>query len=269
MARAAPALRRNGEVGRGRWLLRDSSGRVLRHLDLDAAFFWLIVAFLLTVVAFFSFQSKHLELDSKQVEEYERRTQFLSNSTVYIVEVGRPEGLLTKIPALQWAAISISIDFVAFVYDDLPIFLTEAWVELAERALSSRESPHYARTQRGIGIALFPCGCVLPNEYFVRVPKRLQGFECALLPGWVFAHRDVHWLDVSDPAVSHCRRRTEMLRARGARAHAAALQSIRKTIVDIDAEITNSTAVKVEVALHESDKKPVEEEPKTVKNNLL
>lgn len=262
MVRTGAAVRRGLDTGRGRSTLRDSSGRALRHLDLDAAFFWLIVAFLLTVVAFFSLRSRHVQLDAKQVAEYERRTQFLSNSTVYIVEVGQPEGLLSRIPATQWASVSIGIDFVAFVYDDLPLFLTEAWVELAEHALREQDAPHFERAQHGVGIALFPCGCIIPNEYFVRVPERLGGAECVLLPGFVLPHRDVHWLDIAEPSVSRCRRRAEVLEKRGARIHAVELQSIRKTIVGINAQIANATAVKMDLGAITSSKMQKEALPK-------
>lgn len=226
--------------------LRES--RTLKNLDLDAAFFWLIVAFLCTVILFFSLRPRNVQLTGKQVAEYERRTQFLANSTVYIIETGRPEGLLSVFPPANWAKVSTGIDFVAYVYDDLPLFLTEPWVEAAERALRAPDTPHYHRAAKGIGIALFPCGCVLPNEYFTRVSQRLGGAECALLPGWVLPNRDVHWLDVPDPGNWRwCRGRADVLEKRGARANAKELQAIRKTIALMDEEIANATAVKVDV----------------------
>ncbi len=217
--------------------LRES--RALKHLDLDAAFFWLIVAFLVTVLTFFTLRPRNVQLTGKQVAEYERRTQFLANSTLYIVETGRPEGLLSVFTPDAWARVSIGIDYVAFVYDDLPLFLTESWVEAAEVALQT------PRAASGLGIALFPCGCVLPNAYFGRVRHRMGGAECALLPGWVLAGKDVHWLDVNDPSMKRCRRRTEVLDARGVRANAKALQSIRATVATIEAEIVNATAITV------------------------
>ena len=225
------------EWGGVRSPLRES--RALKHLDLDAAFFWLIVAFLLTVVTFFSLRPRNVQLTGKQVAEYERRTQLLANSTVYIVEAGRPEGLLSVFKPDVWARVSAGIDYVAFVYDDLPLFLTESWMEAAETVLQT------PRAARGLGIALFSCGCVLPNAYFARVSHRLGGAECALLPGWVLTAKDVHWLDVNDPSITRCRRRTEMLDARGARANAKALQSIRNTVSTIEEEIVNATAVRI------------------------
>ena len=199
------------------------------------------------MILFFSLRPRNVQLTGKQVAEYERRTQFLANSTVYIVEAGRPEGLLSVFPPTTWAKVSVGVDFVAFVYDDLPLFLTEPWVEAAERALRAPDAPHFFRATKGIGIALFPCGCVLPNEYFVRVSQRLGGAECALLPGWVLPTRDVHWLDVADPANWRwCRRRVDVLEKRGARANAKELQAIRKTISTIEGEIVNATAVKMD-----------------------
>lgn len=195
--------------------LHRSRSSALSKLDLDSAFFWLLLAFLLTVFTFMSLRERHIQLNPNQVAEYERRSQFLSNSTVYIVEVGRPEGLLLKLSSADWAKISTDIDFVAFVFDDLPLFLTDDWVAAAERALLDRSRPHAARVAAGVGVALFPCGCVLPNAYFTRVPVRLDGYECVLLPGWVLPHDDFHWLDVRDSAApGNCRRRDGVLASR-------------------------------------------------------
>ncbi len=200
----------------------------------------------MTVLAFFSLRPKHIALNAAQIAEYERRTQFLSNSTVYIIEVGRPENLLSKISPANWQQVSSGIDFVAFVFDDLQLFLTENWVDLAEAALRDPAKPHFNRAMRGVGIALFPCGCVIPNEYFVRVKERLGGLECTLLPGWVLDNEDVHWLDVSDPSTKRCKRRSQFLESRVARTHAASLQAIRKSVAEIAAQVANATAVSVD-----------------------
>lgn len=242
MFRFLDSSRRSGGASRSS-ILRDTSGRALKRLDLDAAFFWLILVFLLTVLAFFSLRPPHVALDARQMAEYERRTQFLANSTVYIVEVGRPENLLSKLPAANWQRVSRTIDFVAFVFDDLQLFLTDNWVEQAEVALRDPSKPHASRVANGLGVGLFPCGCVLPNEWFVRVKERLDGLECTLLPGWVLDSEDVHWLDVSDPSAKRCKRRSHALDVRAARTHAASLQAIRKRVLEISAEMSNSTDV--------------------------
>lgn len=207
------------------------SRSTLNKLDLDSAFFWLLLVFLVTVFAFLSLRDRHVQLNPNQVAEYERRSQFLSNSTVYIVEVARPEGLLTKLSADDWTKISADIDFVAFVFDDLPLFLTDDWVAAAERVLLDRSLPHASRVEAGVGIALFPCGCVIPNEYFRQIDVRLGGYECLLLPGWVLPHEDVHWLDVRDSAAPEtCRRREGVLAARMTARYRKELKEIHEAI---------------------------------------
>lgn len=207
------------------------SRSALNKLDLDSAFFWLLLVFLLTVFTFLSLRDRHVQLNPNQVAEYERRSQFLSNSTVYIIEVSRPEGLLTKLSANDWTKISADIDFVAFVFDDLPLFLTDDWVAAAERVLLDRAQPHAARVSAGVGVALFPCGCVIPNEYFRQVDTRLGGYECLLLPGWVLPHEDVHWLDVRESAAPEtCKRRQNVLAARMTARYRKELKEIHEAV---------------------------------------
>lgn len=146
------------------------------------------------------------------------------------MEVARPEGLLTKLAATDWAKISADIDFVAFVFDDLPLFLTDDWVAAAERVLLDRSQPHAARVAAGVGVALFPCGCVIPNEYFRQIDVRLGGYECVLLPGWVLPHDDVHWLDVRDTAPDTCRRREGVLAARMTARYRKELKEIHEVV---------------------------------------
>lgn len=210
--------------------------RAVSRLDLDSAFFWLLLVFLATALVFLSAPGRtNVALNPRQIAEYSRRTQGLSNSTVYIVEVARPEGLLSTLTREEWARVSSRIDYVAFVFDDLPLFLTDEWVARAEEAFHGG----------ALDIALFPCGCVMPNAYFMAVPHRLNGLECVLLPGWVLPHASVHWLDAGAPA---CKRRDAVLAARGAKRYSTELKEIRDILDGLRAHEelappdTNSTA---------------------------
>jgi len=152
------------------------------------------------------------------------------------VEVGRPEGLLSKLSADDWAKISLDIDYVSYIFDD-PLFLTDEWVSSAELLLKNPAAPHAARVQAGVGIALFPCGCLIPNAYFKRVSHRLDGFECILLPGWVLAHEDVHWLDVRDKSAESCKRREAMLASRRTAQYRKELADIHKVLEGVKSEV--------------------------------
>ncbi|CAN8075420.1 unnamed protein product [Agarophyton chilense] len=200
-------------------------------LDLDSAFFWLLLAFLLTAFTFLSLRDTHLSLNTAQLAEYERRSQFLSNSTVYIVEVGRPEALLNVLPKEDWKRISADIDLVAFVWDDLPVFLTDGWVQAAERVLKP------STPVSNISLVLFQCGCVLPASYFSLVSNRLAGFECVLLPGWVLDSSHVHWLDVQEGDA--CKRREAVLSSRLARRYRSELSDIHRVVTEHNNRVEN------------------------------
>lgn len=171
-------------------------------LDLDSAFFWLLLAFLITTFTFLSLREHH-SLDASQLAEYERRTQYLSNSTVYIVEATRSESLLSKLSAEEWKNIGRDVDLVAIVFDDLPLFLTDDWIAITEKTMN------YDRMQ----IVLFRCGCILPSRYFSLTDMRMDGYECVLLPGFVLDERDVKWMQVNEG--KECRGRDAILNARG------------------------------------------------------
>jgi hypothetical protein len=206
------------------------------NLDLDAGFFWLLLVFLVLLVCFLNLRSKHVELSPHQVAEYERRTQVLSNSTVYIAEVHRPEGLLSTLSRDDWQRVSQNIDFVAFVYDDLPVFLKDDWVARIEQALVNPTLPHVGRFRAGLGIMLFPCGCILQNAYFRAVEPRLRGMECNLLPGWVLPQNDVHWIDGLDPEDSGmppCKRQKRISASQVVSDFASDLASIQHTLEKI------------------------------------
>ncbi|KAI0563355.1 hypothetical protein FGB62_41g05 [Gracilaria domingensis] len=230
---AAPARRRSPHP---------AHSPLATKLDLDSAFFWLLLAFLLTAFTFLSLRDTHLSLNTAQLAEYERRSQFLSNSTVYIVEVGRPEALLNVLSKHDWQRISAGIDLVAFVWDDLPVFLTDGWVHAAERILKP------SVLNANISMALFQCGCVLPASYFTLVEHRLAGFECVLLPGWVLDSSHVHWLDVDEGDA--CKRRDAVLKSRLARRYRAELSDIHRVVTDhnraVENEAANSTVAKTE-----------------------
>jgi hypothetical protein len=213
------------------------SGAITR-LDLDAAFFWLLLVFLVTVVSFLNLRGSHVELNPSQIAEYERRTQVLANSTVYIVEVHRPEGLLSKLKPEDWDRVSKAVDFVAFVFDDLAAFLSDDWIARAETVLRDQSLPHGMRVQQGLGILLFQCGCIIPNAYFRKVAPRLGGMECILLPGWVLPHQDVHWMpDIETEPKMQCKRQRRMAASQVVREYASELVAIRRAVEKIRADL--------------------------------
>lgn len=214
---------------RSSFTVRHRTQPLSAKLDLDSAFFWLLFTFLLTAFTFFSLRDRHLSLDTSQIAEYDRRAQMLSNSTVYIVEVGRPETLLSALSPADWTRVSTDIDYVAFVWDDLPLFLTDEWVSAAEAALTQNSA------QR-LQIALFPCGCVLPNRYFQLVRERLHGFECLLLPGWVLHEQDVHWLDLGTKITDTCKRRDSVLGKKLVKEFSGQLKEIRQVVEGLTKE---------------------------------
>lgn len=226
--------------------MRRSGGRALSgapaaltRLDLDAAFFWLLLVFLVTVVSFLNLRGSHVALSPSQIAEYEHRTQALANSTVYIVEVHKPEGLLSKVSLDDWTRISQNIDYVAFVFDDMPAFLADDWVARAERVLSNPSLPHADRVRAGLGIMLFPCGCLLPNSYFRAVGTRLGGMECILLPGWVLPQEDVHWIpDLDSDMNAPCKRQKRILASRVVSEFRAELASIRRSAEKIRSSVS-------------------------------
>lgn len=193
-------------------------------LDLDSAFFWLLLAFLITTFTFLSLRDHH-SLDPAQLAEYERRTQSLSNSTVYIVEATRPETLLSRLKAVEWQRIGRDIDLVAIVFDDLPLFLTDDWISTAERTMD--------RTRLQIG--LFRCGCILPSRYFELTDVRMDGYECVLLPGFVLDDVDVKWMDITEG--QDCRGRDAVLNARGtSRRWRNELAEVKRTLSELQIE---------------------------------
>eukprot|EP00178_Gracilaria_changii_P015842 TRINITY_DN444_c5_g1_i1.p2 TRINITY_DN444_c5_g1~~TRINITY_DN444_c5_g1_i1.p2 ORF type:complete len:279 (+),score=43.22 TRINITY_DN444_c5_g1_i1:1516-2352(+) len=218
-AAAPPASRRRSPHGER----SGTHSALATKLDLDSAFFWLLLAFLLTAFTFLSLRDTHLSLNTAQLAEYERRSQFLSNSTVYIVEVGRPEALLNVLSAQDWKRISVDVDLVAFVWDDLPVFLTDGWIQAAESVLK-----HDSQWNKNISMVSFQCGCVIPAAYFTLVDERLAGFECVLLAGWVLDSSHVHWLDVQEGDA--CKRREGVLNSRLARRYRAELAHIHDVV---------------------------------------
>lgn len=216
-----------------------SAPAALSRLDLDAAFFWLLLVFLVTVVSFLNLRGSHVALSPTQIAEYEHRTQVLSNSTVYIVEVHKPEGLLSKLGVDDWTRISQKIDYIAFVFDDMPAFLVDDWVARAERVLSNPALPHAERVRSGLGIMLFPCGCMLPNSYFRTVSTRLGGMECILLPGWVLPQEDVHWIpDLDADMRAPCKRQKRIAASRVVSEFGAELAVIRRTTEQIRSSLS-------------------------------
>ncbi|GAB0492127.1 hypothetical protein MMPV_003386 [Pyropia vietnamensis] len=180
--------------------------RVFDKRGVDVPFLALLTVFLVTASIFLvgrALSSGRPHLTPAQRAEYEHRSLALANSTVYMVEYGLPEGLISSLPAASWDAVSAHIDYVAVVYDDLYHFLYDDWMASVEAAFRDGPSPR-------LGVALFPCGCVIPNAHFRAVAQRFAGDECVLLPGLVYPSERVHWLGGVFYS-GGCRRRTAAL----------------------------------------------------------
>lgn len=180
--------------------------RVFDKRGVDVPFLALLTVFLVTASIFVvgrALSSGRPHLTPAQRAEYEHRSLALANSTVYMVEYGLPEGLISTLPAASWDAVSAHIDYVAIVYDDLYHFLYDDWMASVEAAFRDGPSPR-------LGVALFPCGCVIPNAHFRTVAQRFAGDECVLLPGLVYPPERVHWLGGVFYS-GGCRRRTAAL----------------------------------------------------------
>ena len=202
----------------------------------DWLFVWLLGAFALTSLVFLGLaRQRPLELDRAQVDDFERRARVLANSSPYIVEAARPEGLVARLSPADWHRILRNIDFVAVVYDDLPAFLVEDWVRQAELVLKGRPM---REAEAGVGIVLFACRCAVPNRLFQLVQHRMGGMESLLLPGFVLDKEDVHWVDTT--AGGKCRRRESILGGRVLGKYAHQLQNLRATVMGWKASL-NST----------------------------
>jgi len=180
--------------------------RVFDKRGVDVPFLALLTVFLVTASIFLvgrALSSGRPHLTPAQRAEYEHRSLALANSTVYMVEYGLPEGLISSLPAASWDAVSAHIDYVAIVYDDLYHFLYDDWMASVEAAFRDGPGPP-------LGVALFPCGCVIPNAHFRAVGQRFAGDECVLLPGLVYPPERVHWLGGVFYS-GGCRRRTAAL----------------------------------------------------------
>ncbi len=160
-----------------------------KHAATNAWLAALAATFLTTAVYFVAIRKHNVDLSFDQLSNFERQKQAIGNHTAYFSEQLASADLLTTLSREDWTKISSKIDLVAFVFEDMYLYTTsKEWVREVSRAFARFEPP-------GFGIALFPCGCVVPNSLFTWSENRFRGFECAMLPGFVFPKEHVYWVN--------------------------------------------------------------------------
>lgn len=175
-----------------------------KHANSNAWLAALLAAtFLTTAVYFVAIRRHNVDLSFDQLSHFERQKQAIGNNTVYFSEQPASVDLLTTLSREDWTKISRKIDLVAFVFDDMYLYtMSKVWVREVSRAFARFEPV-------GFGIALFPCGCVVPNSIFTWSNVRFRGLECAMLPGFVFPKEHVYWVNDTVSA-AQCRGRKSM-----------------------------------------------------------
>lgn len=171
------------------------------HAGLLAAFCAVIV---LSVVYYVAIRDHSVELSFDQLSAFERQVQTVGNHSVYVVEAGQQDDVLSSLAREDWAHVSSRIDYVAFVYGDVSAVMdSDSWVRKVSGALEDMKP-------RGYGVVLFACGCVFPNIIFTDTKTRFQGYECAMLPGFVMGKDAVRFVNVS-VVEEKCRNRDKIL----------------------------------------------------------
>lgn len=154
-----------------------------------------------TGIYYVAMRQHNVELSFDQLSTFERQTRMVANRTLYLSEQHRSDATIDLAVALareDWAKVSAKIEYVAFVFDDTFSFVgNRAWGLNVARAIASFDPP-------GLGLTLFPCGCVVPNAFLRRSDVRFAGLECAMLPGFVFPHSNVVFIE-DPPSVHTCR----------------------------------------------------------------
>lgn len=159
---------------------------------------------LFSIVYFIVIQQHNVELSFDQLSMFDRQVQTVGNRSVYAVEAGKRDALLASLSTEDWAKVSSRIDYVAFVYGEVTAIMRSAnWVKRIGIALDGMQPPGY-------GVVLFKCGCVVPNLIFTKTRTRFDGFECAMLPGFIMAKDSVKFVDVPI-AEEKCGRRNAVL----------------------------------------------------------
>lgn len=162
----------------------------------------LITLLTTTAVYYVAMRRHNVELSFDQLSTFERQTRVVANRTLYVSEQHRVDAahadLAVALARDDWAKVSAKIELVAYVFDDTSAFVGNPdWSNSVAHAFAAFDPP-------GLGIALFPCGCVVPNLFLRRSAARFGGLECAMLPGFVFPSQHVVWIDDA-PGAHPCR----------------------------------------------------------------
>lgn len=169
-----------------------------------AGFF--IATCLTTVVYFVAIRRHNVDLSFDQLSKFERQKQEIGDYAAYFSEQPAAADLLTTLSREDWAKISRKIDLVAFVFDDMYMYSSNAAWTTEVAGVFGKNSTF---DPPGFGMALFPCGCVIPNTVFTWSANRFHGLECAMLPGFVFPKEHVYWVNDTASA-SVCKGRKSM-----------------------------------------------------------
>eukprot|EP00188_Purpureofilum_apyrenoidigerum_P000238 Plantae.Rhodophyta-Purpureofilum_apyrenoidigerum.ctg10962.p1 GENE.Plantae.Rhodophyta-Purpureofilum_apyrenoidigerum.ctg10962~~Plantae.Rhodophyta-Purpureofilum_apyrenoidigerum.ctg10962.p1 ORF type:complete len:272 (+),score=45.29 Plantae.Rhodophyta-Purpureofilum_apyrenoidigerum.ctg10962:154-969(+) len=183
------SLRANRRAGSmGKFGARTPLVTRLRASGQDVPFLILLTVIIVTGIFFVGIRKKGVELSIDQMAEYQRRVKSFSNTTIYVSEFDKTEGILNNLAALDWAEVAKDVAFVAFTYEDFGEQISETWLHKMLEVLNESPVP-------GFGIILFQCGCIVPNSYFEFFDVRFDRAECLLLPGFIFPKEFVFWVN--------------------------------------------------------------------------
>mmetsp|Transcript_1927 Transcript_1927/g.5782 ORF Transcript_1927/g.5782 Transcript_1927/m.5782 type:complete len:272 (-) Transcript_1927:264-1079(-) len=196
----------------------------LRASGYDVPFLILLAVIVVTGFFFVGIRKKGVELTIDQMAEYQRRVKSFSNTTLYISELDKTEGILNNLIAVDWAEVAKDVAFVAFIYGDLAEQASETWADEIVKALERSPIP-------GFGIVLFQCGCIVPNSYFEFFDVRFERAECLLLPGFIFPKEFVFWADVQ--LETSCRSRDAYLQQKVIAENREEIESTRERFAEL------------------------------------
>jgi len=185
---------------------------------------YLLALITVTAVYYSAITSREVPLTFEQLSAMERSVLSVANTSLYAATVGDEDKVLGRLSAEDWAkAAGASVSVVALLYAPVQAVMAAdtggggAWLTAALAAMAAPagtaadaataaadrdRTPHGdappssagpAADVRGLRVALFPCGCVVPAAYFATVDVRMGGRECVLLPGYVVDAARVGW----------------------------------------------------------------------------
>lgn len=180
-----------------------------------------LATIVLSVFYYIAIRRHNVQLSFKQLSEFERHVQTGGNRSVYFVELPHRDELLMSFSPEEWQKISMRIDYVMFLYDDMDVVASPTtWIPIIIAAFARMTPPTY-------GISLFSCGCVVPNSIFTNTQTRFDGSECTMLPGFIMPEDAVAFVNIST-IDDQCRRREKVLSTRWYRTNAWKIPAARQ-----------------------------------------